>query len=100
RDFHCASAIKRHPAKNRVLLLPVEEVCGGDSKLRHTREARLRRNVPQLYQPVGGLKWQGLQEDRANDAEDGRVRSDSERHDQNSDGGEPWALQQMSDCEF
>jgi hypothetical protein len=80
--------------------LPIEKVGGGDSKAGHPGEAGLRRDVPDLHEMIGVLERQGLKQDSVYNAEDGGVGADAQGHDEDGNGGESGAFEQMPNGEF
>ena len=64
-------------------LFAVDEVVRG----RHVqeRDPEPRRRVPQAHEPVGLVERQRLEQDAADDAEDGRVGADTERQREDGD---------------
>ena len=64
-------------------LFAVDEVIRG----RHVqeRDPEPRRRVPQAHEPVGAVERQRLEQDAADDAEDGRVGADTERQGEDGD---------------
>src|ERR1700678_1106253 len=95
----CAG-IECHLLKDMVLLLPIEEVRCRDREARHSREALLRRNVPNLHQPISVTERQWFQQNSMHDAEDSGVRANTERHDQDCYQCKAWALAQQPECKF
>src|SRR6185437_269346 len=99
-DVVCAKLIKRHPLKHGVLLLPIEKVRGGDRELCHAGKSRLRRNMPEAYQAIGLREGKRLQKYGVHHAEDGRIRANTERHDDDRNRCESGALGQVAQGEF
>ena len=61
------------------------------------RDSQPRRGMPQPNEPVGIVERQRLEENAADDAEDGRVGADSERQGEDGDQGEHRRAKQAAD---
>ena len=81
-DVKACSGVDGHLVEEAGLLLPVEEVGGGDGEGRHAGKAGLGRRVPYLHDAVGVAIGKGLEENFVNDAEDGGVCPDAQGHDE------------------
>src|ERR1700682_1627224 len=86
-----------HGVEHRILLAPIQVVCGRYCKRSDPRKALRRRNVKYSDNRIGLWKRKRLQQESVYDATNRRVRADAECKNRQSGQSEARALAQTSD---
>ena len=86
-----------HVGEDVVLGLPVVIVGGRDAEVLASREDVLGRGVRDDDDPLRLGEGKRLEQDRVDDAENGRVRPDAQGEHADRDGGEPGALAERAE---